>query len=105
MLFPTVTFMFGFLPVTIILYFFLAKRNIKFAHIWLIGASFVFYSWFNPYYGLILAASVLFNWFFAQWLIKNRSKVILALGITGNILLLGYFKYYDFFVEQNDKFR
>ena len=99
MLFPTFTFMFGFLPVTIILYFFLAKRNIKFAHIWLIGASFVFYSWFNPYYGLILAASVLFNWFFAQWLIKNRSKVILALGITGNILLLGYFKYYDFFVE------
>ncbi len=99
MLFPTFTFMLGFLPVTAIIYFFLAKRNIRFAHIWLIIASFVFYSWFNWSYGLILAASVLFNWFFAQWLIKNRSKLILTLGIIGNVLLLGYFKYYDFFIE------
>ena len=99
MLFPTFTFILGFLPVTAIIYFLLAKKSILISRIWLIAASVVFYSWFNWSYGLILAGSVLFNWFFAQWLIRNRSKFILTLGIIGNVLLLGYFKYYDFFVE------
>ncbi|MBE6364803.1 MAG: MBOAT family protein [Lentisphaerae bacterium] len=99
MLFPTFTFMLGFLPLTALVYFLLAKKSIPAARVWLVIASFVFYSWFNWSYSLILAASILINWFFAQCLYKKSSKIVLTLGIICNVLLLGYFKYYDFFVE------
>ena len=98
MLFPTFTFILGFLPLTAAGYFLLAKSNLRLARYYLIIASFVFYSWFNWSYSLILAGSILGNWCFAQWLNRNRSKVVLALGITANVILLGYFKYYDFFI-------
>ena len=98
MLFPSFTFILAFLPLTLLLYYILAKRSRPFARLWLIAASFVFYSWFNWSYSLILAGSILGNWFFASLLYRNRSKLILSAGIIGNILLLGYFKYYDFFI-------
>ena len=99
MLFPTFTFILGFLPLTVLVYFLLSKKSITLSRVWLLGASIVFYSWFNWSYSLILATSILMNWFFAQLLLKHRSKVIFILGILCNVLLLGYFKYYDFFVE------
>ena len=98
MLFPTFTFILGFLPLTLIVYFTLAKRNIPMARLWLLAASVIFYSWFNWSYSLILAGSIAGNWLLARLLIKTRSKVILTLGIILNVLLLGYFKYYDFFI-------
>ena len=98
MLFPTFTFILGFLPLTVILYFLLAKHNYTAAKIFLVIASFIFYSWFNWSYGLILAGSLLGNWCFASFLYKKRSMAIFVLGVICNVLLLGYFKYYDFFV-------
>ena len=99
MLFPTFTFILGFLPVTWVIYFLLAKKSDTLPTVWLVATSFIFYSWFNWSYSLLLASSILGNWFFAELLYRYRSKLILAVGILCNILLLGYFKYYDFFVE------
>ncbi len=99
MLFPTFTFILGFLPVTAVLYFLLAKKHPAAARGFLVAASFVFYSWFNWSYSLILAGTLVMNWCFASLLYAKKSRLILALGILCNILLLGYFKYYDFFVE------
>ena len=99
MLFPTFTFILGFLPLTAIVYFLLARKNASLARIWLVAASFVFYSWFNWSYFFILAGSLVMNHVFSLWLYRNRSRWVLALGILCNVLLLGYFKYYDFFVE------
>lgn len=99
MLFPSFTFLLGFLPLTVLIYYFLARRSPAVSRAWLIFTSFVFYSWFNWSYALILAGSLMMNWFFARILWEKQSKAILVLGIICNILLLGYFKYYDFFVE------
>lgn len=99
MLFPTFTFLTGFLPLTVTVYFLLAAKSRSFSRLWLIAASFVFYSWFNWSYSLILASSLFLNWFFAQLLYKYQSKLLLSAGIFCNVLLLGYFKYYDFFIE------
>ena len=99
MLFPTFTFILGFLPLTVVVYYLLASRSRLLSQCWLVGASFVFYSWFNWSYSLILGGSLLMNWAFAKILYKHKSKIILVLGIVCNILLLGYFKYYDFFIE------
>ena len=99
MLFPTFTFMLFFLPVTAVVYFMLGQKSVMGSRLWLVIASFVFYSWFHWSYSLLLAGSLLVNHLFAQWLYKNRSKLILSSGILCNVLALGYFKYYDFFVE------
>ncbi|MBO5991450.1 MAG: hypothetical protein J6R00_07360 [Lentisphaeria bacterium] len=99
MLFPTFTFITGFLPLTVILYYLLARSSRTLSRVWLTLASFVFYSWFNWSYSLILGGSLLMNWFFASLLYKKQSKIILTLGVICNVLLLGYFKYYDFFIE------
>ena len=99
MLFPTFTFIIGFLPLTVVVYYLLARHSRNLSRVWLTLASFVFYSWFNWSYFLILGGSLLMNWFLASLLYKKRSKVILTLGVVCNVLLLGYFKYYDFFIE------
>jgi D-alanyl-lipoteichoic acid acyltransferase DltB (MBOAT superfamily) len=88
-----------FLPVTAVVYFLLGKKTITGSRLWLVIVSFVFYSWFHWSYSLLLAGSLFVNHLFAQWLYKNRSKLILFFGILCNVLALGYFKYYDFFVE------
>ena len=99
MLFPTFTFILFFLPVTVLLYFLLSGKYPAIARWFLVAASFVFYSWFNWSYSLILAGTLVMNWFFANLLYMRKSRWILALGIFCNVLLLGYFKYYDFFIE------
>jgi D-alanyl-lipoteichoic acid acyltransferase DltB (MBOAT superfamily) len=65
---------------------------------WLIFASFLFYTWWNPRFVLLLAGSVLFN--YACGLLiqtyQERHKVssfLLAFAILGNLALLFYFKY------------
>ena len=104
MLFPTFTFILFFLPLTVLVYFALAKKSFAAAKWFLVAASFVFYSWFNWSYAFILAGSLLVNWFFATLLYKKRSKITLTTGIIINVLLLGYFKYYDFFIENINQF-
>ena len=99
MLFPTFTFILGFLPITIIVYYLLSSRHPGASRLWLVAASFVFYAWFNWSYSLILGGSLIMNWLFAGWLYKKRSRLILTAGIICNVLLLGYFKYYDFFID------
>ena len=99
MLFPSFTFLLGFLPLTVMVYFLLTRWNGVYGRIWLVAASLVFYSWFNPSYGLILGGSVAGNWIFARILYRRKSLWLLWLGILCNVFMLGYFKYYDFFVE------
>lgn len=99
MLFPTFTFILGFLPITVVVYFLLSGKHNVVAKIWLIAASLVFYSWFNWTYFFIIAGSITGNYLFARLLYRNPARIFLILGICCNVLLLGYFKYYDFFVE------
>ena len=106
MLFPSFSFMLGFLPLTALVYFILAPRSRNLSRIWLIAASFVFYSWFHYSYSLILAGSILGNYLIAEALHRRRSRMILLAGLIFNIGLLGYFKYYDFFIANlNEIFR
>lgn len=107
MLFSTYSFIFAFLPVTVIVYYYLLKkpdRGILYARLWLVLMSFVFYSWFNLYYLTIILCSITVNFMVGKLLIvreinaKSR-KLIFVAGVLFNVLLLGYFKYYDFFIS------
>ena len=99
MLFPSFTFILFFLPLTLALYYLFGAKSRTAAHVWLVLASFVFYSWFNYSYFLILLGSILGNYFLASLLWKKPSKLVFTIGLIANIGLLGSYKYCDFFID------
>ncbi len=104
MVFSSYIFLLLFLPFSLAGYYGLSRlagRTIS--RIWLVAICGVFYGWFNPSYLWILAGSILFNYFFGSILGKCSplwyKKALYWTGLAGNLLLLGYFKYFDFFLS------
>ena len=100
MLFNSYVFLFIFLPITLYGFHLIGKQgHHKVAISWLVGASLVFYGWWNPaYLGLILG-SILFNYAVGFSLLGRPHKLTLFLGVAGNLGVLGYFKYANFFID------
>src|SRR5699024_1280177 len=69
---------------------------------WLIIASLVFYAWWNPPYVFLVIGSIVVNYLLSLLILRNRSRVLLALGVAFNLALLGYFKYANFFITNLD---
>lgn len=112
MLFNSPIYIFIFLPVVIIIYFFLNKIRLTFAgKIWLVLASLFFYGYWSEKYLILIMSSILINYSLGRALRLRaqekgkeehgflRRKTILVIGIGFNIGLLGYYKYIDFFIE------
>lgn len=100
MIFSSLLYVAIFLPSAIIGYFF-SQRQVghKAAIAFLVLVSWVFYAYWKPIYLPVLLFSISFNYIIAIFLRRNKSKACLWVGIAANLLLLGYFKYFDFFVE------
>ena len=105
MLFNSYSFIFIFLPLTFLIYFLLNSRGLYFySKTFIALASLVFYSWWNIIYLPLLLVSIIFNFIIGIKLSNKTEKnykkrLLLVLGIITNLLLLGYFKYMDFFIE------
>ena len=107
MLFNSYEYFSIFLPITVIVYFLLNRRRYtKAATAWLVLASLVFYSWWNVKYLALILASILVNFGVGSALGKSGKerhsdtlrRAVLIFGILFNVLLLGYYKYADFFI-------
>ena len=112
MLFNSYEFIFAFLPITFIIYFYLnSKRLTEASKAFLVFSSLFFYSWWNIIYLPIILGSMLFNYIIGNSLSTKEEhkkinlqktfskRTLLTFGIMCNIVLLGYFKYADFFIE------
>lgn len=106
MIFSSYEFVFLFLPITLIIYFSLSKmKNTKYQHIFLVLASLYFYGYFNCSYLILIISSIVLNYLIAIGMVKHNSnnkiikKLLFVVGIIFNVGLLGFFKYYDFFVS------
>ena len=99
MLFCSYIFILMFLPLTVAGYFLLNKINRTAGRVYLLAASLFFYGYFNIYYLFLLMGSLVLNYILGHILYYKRSKLLLLLGIAANIFILGYCKYYDFFVS------
>ena len=100
MLYNSYIFIFLFLPITLLGFHILRQKgHYRLTISWLIAASLFFYGWWNPIYLGLLVGSVLFNYAFGFVLLNRPSKLLLFLGIIGNLGALGYFKYGNFFVD------
>jgi D-alanyl-lipoteichoic acid acyltransferase DltB (MBOAT superfamily) len=94
------------LPLSFFIYFYLLQQRLIIgAKGFLVFASLFFYSWWNVAYLPIILSSMLFNYIIGNTLndnlqhIKMHRKTLLAIGISANLALLGYFKYSDFFIK------
>lgn len=106
MIFSSIEFLFVFLPICILIYFSLNKfRLFIAAKTWLVIASLFFYSWWNPIYLPLILLSLMFNYAIGVSLssknmkTKVSKKVLLIFGIVCNVVVLAYFKYFDFLIE------
>lgn len=102
MLFNSFEFIFVFLPAIFIGYYLINKLHFTLSKIWLLVGSLFFYSWWNPIYLPLILSSMIVNFLIGSSLgtveKKASRQIILTIGLIFNIVLLGYFKYYDFFV-------
>ncbi|MFW8592036.1 MBOAT family O-acyltransferase [Glaciecola sp. 2405UD65-10] len=97
MLFNSIEFIFFFLPITLFVFFAVAKYKGNEAAIFaLVAASLFFYGWWNPSYLIILIGSMLLNYKLGGLLNKNRNKSLLIFGISLNLALIIYYKYAGF---------
>lgn len=109
MLFNSLGFIFIFLPVTLIMFHMLSRRGFgSIALVTLIGASLVFYGWWEPRYLALILVSIATNFALAELLLriqkqaKRRRKSILFVGVLLNLGALAWFKYANFFVESGN---
>ena len=106
MIFSTYEFIFLFLPVTFFVYFILNRFDLNsIAKIWLIICSLYFYAQGSPDFFVFFLGSIVGNYIIGSTMArmegnqKAQKKLLLLIGLAGNIGLLGYYKYTDFFIE------
>ncbi len=98
MLFSSLTFILGFLPITLAVVFLTRKiGGARAAIAALLVASLIFYAWQTPVYIFLIAASLITNFFLGRRIITGRSRAVLAIGVAFNLALLGWFKYIGLF--------
>jgi alginate O-acetyltransferase complex protein AlgI len=101
MLFPTLTFGVFFLITFAVVW---SARSNEWRKILLLVASWVFYGAWDWRFVPLLVFSALMNWAVAQGLASerflDRRKALLLCGVAINLVILGFFKYFDFFTEQ-----
>lgn len=95
MVFASITFLYYFLPMFLILYFVVPK---KYKNIVLLIFSIIFYFYGEPKYILLMLVEVLFSYFMTLSLEKNKSKSLLGVIISFHIFLLCVFKYFNFII-------
>ena len=105
MLFNSYSFIFLFLPVTFFGFFIVGARRHLYGAAWLTLASLFFYGWWNPVYVTLLVCSVVFNYRVGLLIARDDrpawapgKKALLIIGIAADLLVLGYYKYANFFL-------
>jgi len=101
-LFTEPTFLFLFLPVLLVLYF-LRRPHAAYANWILLIASIIFYAKGGGAFTWLMIGSIAFNYWMAIFVQRfkvvslRRSKVLLAFAVSVNLIVLGVFKYANFF--------
>jgi len=102
MLFNSIDFAI-FLPIVFVLYWFFTNRNLKLQNILIVLSSYVFYGWWDWRFLSLIFFSTLVDYLVGVGLSKennkNKRKILLWTSITVNLGLLGFFKYYNFFLD------
>lgn len=101
MVFASLTFLFGFLPAALLIYYLVPLR---FRNGALLALNLIFYGWGEPVFVLVMAFSTVFNFAFGRLMeqargVPRRRKGLAAAAISVDLALLVFFKYTRFFTD------
>src|SRR6266498_1431823 len=103
MLFSSWQFIFLFLPATLAGFFILPAQPAWPRKIWLLAASLFFYGYWKIEYVPLLLFSIGANYTVAELITRHRhhraARVVFIIGVSLNLLLLGYYKYTNFILH------
>lgn len=102
MIFSESAFLIYFLPTLLAVFYsfnFIKRFNTNYRYHVLILSSLFFYSWWYPPYIFILLASIVFNFLAAKHISNVKTSTSVFIVVFINLLLLGVFKYLDFFIS------
>lgn len=112
MLFNSIDFAI-FLPIVFLLYWFVFKKNLTIQNLFIVTASYLFYGWWDWRFLILIGFTSICSWGSGiiihnittnsttdtEKSVKRKARTITTLNIILNLLILGFFKYYNFFVE------
>ena len=105
MLFNSLAFLFGFLPIVYFVFWRLTTRKQR--HVWLAVTGYVFYSFWNVKFCLLMFVSTLVSYLaglgFLRWSDPRTRRWLLVVPIVFDLSLLGFFKYGNFFLDGIDQ--
>lgn len=106
-----------YIIIVFIIYWFVARRNTTLQNAFLLAAGYVFYAWWDWRFLFLLIGVSTFNYLIGRGIdnypaaeeeelidakaarqSRNR-KLLLIIGVIANVLVLGVFKYYNFFID------
>src|SRR3954467_13868820 len=99
MLFNSFAFLLVFLPCALLLHWAVERFRPEWRLHALALLSFIFYGYWDWRFLPLLAGSILVNWLIAEAFGKSKTTVLIPLALAANLLVLGVFKYFNFFAE------
>jgi len=92
-----------FLPIVFLLYWFVFNKNLKLQNLLIVIASYIFYGWWDWRFLSLIFFSTIVDYTMGMLLSKEektaKRKLYLWISILVNLGLLGFFKYYNFFLD------
>ena len=102
MLFNSIEFLL-FLPTVFVLYWFVFNKNLKHQNLLILFSSYVFYGWWDYRFLSLIFLSTIVDYIIGLNIPKQDSekkqKLLLWCSVLFNLSVLGFFKYYNFFVD------
>ncbi|MBR6725768.1 MAG: MBOAT family protein [Clostridia bacterium] len=104
MVFSSLEFLFLYFPITILAYFLVPAKHLKWRNLVLLLVSLAFYGWGEPIYVFIMVFSIILDYTCGYFCGKYResnpkkAKISLLVSVIVNLSILGFFKYTDFFI-------
>ena len=102
MLFNSIEFLL-FLPIVFVLYWFVFDRKLKYQNLLILFSSYIFYGWWDYRFLSLILLSTIVDYFIGlcisnQASLKNK-RILLWCSVLFNLGVLGFFKYYNFFID------
>ena len=102
MLFNSIDFAI-FLPIVFLLYWYVTNKNLKLQNLLIVVASYVFYGWWDWRFLSLIVFSTVIDYTVGRKLRTEENQlkreILLWISILVNLGFLGFFKYYNFFLD------
>ncbi len=92
-----------FLPIVFVLYWFVFNKNLLVQNLLILTSSYIFYGWWDYRFLSLIFISTVIDYYIGLSIAKRDStkkqKLLVWFSVISNLIILGFFKYYNFFID------